>query len=200
MAEAFDAAAEIILEGVLQRAFPGGQRRSRPASQGPVWRRAFGTLTYDPYAPETTDETIFDLASLTKVIATTTLAMRAVDAGALNLDDRVRAWLPAWRGADRETVTIRDLLAHTSGLPAYLPFFRDHTGRAEFEPAICGLPLEYPPRSQATYSDLGFILLGFILEEPRARRPVQGRPACWIRPRRWPRSSGRSRRSSPPSR
>ena len=100
--------------------------------------------------------------------------MRAVDDGALNLDDRVRAWLPAWRGADREDVTIRDLLAHASGLPAYLPFFRDHTGRVEFEPAICTLPLEYPPRSQAIYSDLGFMLLGFILEDARARRAGQG--------------------------
>ena len=153
----------------MQRAFPAASVEVGRVA-GPVWRRAFGTLTYDPYAPETTDGTIFDLASLTKVIATTTLAMRAVDAGALNLDDSVRAWLPAWRGSDREMVTIRDLLAHTSGLPAYLPFFRDHTGRAEFEAAICNLPLEYPPRSLATYSDLGFILLGFILEDARGNR------------------------------
>jgi CubicO group peptidase (beta-lactamase class C family) len=169
MAEAFDGAAEIILEGVLQRAFPAASVEVGRLA-GPVWRRAFGTLTYDPDAPETTDETIFDLASLTKVIATATLAMRAVDAGTLNLDEGVRAWLPSWRGADRKAVTIRDLLAHTSGLPAYLPFFRDHTGRAEFEPAICSLPLEYPPRSQATYSDLGFMLLGFIIEDARGTR------------------------------
>jgi CubicO group peptidase (beta-lactamase class C family) len=169
MAEAFDAAAEIVLEGVLQRAFPAASIEVGRVA-GPVWRRAFGTLTYDPFAPETTEETVFDLASLTKVIATTTLAMRAVDGGALNVDDSVRAWLPAWRGSDREMVTIRDLLSHTSGLPAYLPFFRDHTGRAEFEAAICSLPLEYPPRSLAIYSDLGFILLGFILEDARGNR------------------------------
>ncbi len=173
MAEAFDAAAEIILEGVLHRAFPAASVEVGRLA-GPVWSRAFGTLTYDPYSPDTTAETIFDLASLTKVISTTTLVMRAVDGGTLNLDDPVRAWLPSWRGADREAVTIRDLLAHTSGLPAYLPFFRDHTGRAEFEPAICSLPLEYPPRSQATYSDLGFILLGFILEDARGNRSRAG--------------------------
>ena len=135
--------------------------------ESPLWRRAFGALTYEPGAPETADDTIFDLASLTKVIATTTLAMRAVDDGLLTLDDPVRAWLPEWRGADREAVTIRDLLAHASGLPAYLPFFRDHTGRVEFEPAICHTPLEYTPRSQSVYSDLGFMLLGFILEGAR---------------------------------
>ena len=129
MAEAFDAAAEIILQGVLERAFPAASVEVGRLA-GPVWRRAFGTLTYDAYAPDTTEETVFDLASLTKVISTTALVMRAVDAGTLNLDDPVRAWLPSWRGADREAVTIRDLLAHASGLPAYLPFFRDHTGRA----------------------------------------------------------------------
>jgi CubicO group peptidase (beta-lactamase class C family) len=177
--DAFDAAAEIILEGVLQRAFPAASVEVGRLS-GPIWRRAFGSLRYDPYAPDTTDDTVFDLASLTKVIATTTLVMRAVDTEALTLDDRVHAWLPAWRGTDREDVTIRDLLAHASGLPAYLPFFRDHTGRVEFEPAICALPLEYPPRSQSVYSDLGFMLLGFIIEEARrapAGEEARGRPA-----------------------
>ena len=105
MPEAFDAAAEIILEGVLQGAFPAASVEVGRAS-GPVWRRGFGSLTYDPYAPDTTDETIFDLASLTKVIATTTLAMRATDAAALSLDDRVIEWLPSWRGADRQAVTM----------------------------------------------------------------------------------------------
>jgi CubicO group peptidase (beta-lactamase class C family) len=98
------------------------------------------------------------------VIATTSRAMQAVEAGALSLDDRVADRLTAWRGVDREGVTIADLLEHASGLTAYLPFFRDHHGRAEFERAICTLPLEYAPRTKSIYSDLGFILLGFILE------------------------------------
>jgi CubicO group peptidase (beta-lactamase class C family) len=68
-------------------------------------------------------------------------------------------------------VTIADLLAHSSGLSAYLPLYRDYTGRAEFEAAICALPLEYPPRTQSIYSDLGFILLGFILEDAAPPRP-----------------------------
>ena len=159
-----DGAAEILLHGILDRAFPAASvevgRRDRP-----LWRRSFGALTYEPDAPETTNDTIFDLASLTKVIATTMLVMRAVDDGALALDSRVQQFLQEWRGADREAVTVRDLLAHASGLPAYLPFFRDHTGRVEFEPAICQTPLEYAPRTQSVYSDLGFILLGFILED-----------------------------------
>lgn len=164
MPDVFDPAAEIILEGVLDRAFPAASVEvGRKA--GPLWRRAFGTLTYDASSPETTGDTVFDLASLTKVISTTTLVMRALDAGRLDLDEPVRARLPEWRGEDRAAVTIRDLLTHASGLPAYLPFFRDHTGRAEFEPAICHVPLEYAPRTQAIYSDLGFMLLGFLLED-----------------------------------
>ena len=173
MPESFDRASEILLEGILDRAFPAATTEVG-RSDGPVWRRAFGTLTYEADSAEATHDTIFDLASLTKVIATTTLVMRAVDDGLVTLDDRVAARLPEWRGTDREAVTIRDLLAHASGLPAYLPFFRDHTGRVEFEPAICHTPLEYPPRTQSIYSDLGFMLLGFMLED--RRRHTQARP------------------------
>jgi CubicO group peptidase (beta-lactamase class C family) len=89
----------------------------------------------------------------------------------LTLDAPLAAWIPEWTGRDRARVTVRDLLAHASGLSAYLPFFRDITGRAEFQPAICALPLEYEPRSQSIYSDLGFMLLGFILEDAAAPAP-----------------------------
>jgi CubicO group peptidase (beta-lactamase class C family) len=168
MPDPFARAAALLSGAVAERAFPAASVEVGHRD-GPTWRQAFGTLTYDADSPASDNGTIFDLASLTKVIATTTLAMRAVDDGALTLDDLVATWLSEWRGVDREGVTVRDLLAHTSGLPAYLPFFRDHNGRVEFEPAICRIPLEYAPRSQAIYSDLGFMLLGFILEDARAR-------------------------------
>jgi serine-type D-Ala-D-Ala carboxypeptidase len=137
-----------------------------------LWQRGVGATTWDPDAPAVSADTIFDLASLTKVIATTTLVMRAVDDGRLRPEDRVGAWLPEWRGRDREHVTIADLLAHCSGLPAYLPLFRDCSGRTEFQHAICTLPLEYAPGTQAVYSDLGFILLGFILQDAQPPRPT----------------------------
>ena len=169
MPDAFDRAAEVLLRGILDRAFPcAAVEVGRRAA--PLWRRAFGSLTYDQGAPDATTSTIFDLASLTKVIATTTLVMRAVDDECVGLDEAVHSLLPEWRGADRRAVTIRDLLCHSSGLPAYLPFFRDHAGRIEFEPAICHTALEYEPRSQSVYSDLGFMLLGFILEDARGSR------------------------------
>jgi CubicO group peptidase (beta-lactamase class C family) len=154
----------VIERAIRDRAFPGAvvETGGRACAR---WSEAFGALTYADDSPRVALDTIYDLASLTKVIATTTQAMRAVEAGALVLDRRVSEYLPAWRGTDRETVTIADLLEHASGLTAYLPFFRDHEGRAEFEHAICTLPLEYAPRTQSIYSDLGFILLGFILDD-----------------------------------
>lgn len=177
----FADAAALLERGVTDHAFPAACAEVGRLA-GPVWRQAFGALTYDPYDAAITDDTVFDLASLTKVIATTTLIMRAVDDGVLALDEPVRARLAEWRGADREAVTIRDLLTHASGLPAYLPFFRDHTGRVEFEPAICRVPLEYEPRTRSTYSDLGFILLGFVLEDARRPSRAPGRldPAASI--------------------
>ena len=156
--------AALIQAAIASHAFPGAVVETG-GREGLRWTAAFGTLTYAPESPRVTLETIYDLASLTKVIATAPQAMRAVEAGAIELDRRVADYLPQWRGADREAVTISDLLEHASGLTAYLPFFRDHHGRAEFEHAICTLPLEYAPRTQSIYSDLGFMLLGFILED-----------------------------------
>jgi CubicO group peptidase (beta-lactamase class C family) len=167
----FSDAAELLRQGVADRAFPAAAievgRRG-----GPLWSAAFGALTYEPDAAPASLDTVFDLASLTKVIATTTLSMRAVDEDRLSLDDLISEWIPEWRGRDRETVTLRDLLAHSSGLTAYLPFFRDHAGRVEFQPAIAALPLEYAPRTRSIYSDLGFILLGFVLEDADPARTL----------------------------
>jgi CubicO group peptidase (beta-lactamase class C family) len=164
MPDRFPAAASIVRDAIASGAFPAASLEVGRGS-GPLWRDATGRLTYDADASPVDEHTVFDLASLTKVVATTMLAMRAVDAGHLRLDDTVGRWLPDWTGHDRQDVTVRDLLAHASGLTAYLPFFRDHAGRFEFQHAICSLPLEYTPRSQSMYSDLGFILLGFILED-----------------------------------
>ena len=160
----FATAARILDDAAGAGVFPAAVAEVGTSS-GCLWRHAAGRLTYDADSPRTTAETIFDLASLTKVIATTTLAMRHVDTRATPLELPVATALRLWRGADREEVTVRDLLEHASGLTAHLPFYRDHVGRAEFEPAICGLPLEYIPRSESLYSDLGFILLGFILAD-----------------------------------
>jgi CubicO group peptidase (beta-lactamase class C family) len=167
-ASRFAAVTRLLGDAVERRIFPcstievGGR-------DGALWSHACGALTYDDGASPATLETVFDLASLTKVIATTTLVMRLVDTDAVRLDDPVSHWADDWRGADRASVTVADLLEHTSGLTAHLPFFRDHHGAREFEHDICTLPLEYTPRSSSVYSDLGFILLAFL-----ASRAAQG--------------------------
>jgi CubicO group peptidase (beta-lactamase class C family) len=164
MRERFSATAALIRDGVARRAFPAAAIEVGRAA-GPLWNQAFGALTYDPGAFIAAPDTVFDLASLTKVISTTTLVMRAVDEGRVTLDAPISTWLSEWRGTDRNYISIRDLLAHCSGLTAYLPFYRGIHGRKDFQASICALPLEYAPRTQAVYSDLGFILIGFILEE-----------------------------------
>ena len=121
------------------------------SSAGPIWSEAFGTDLDTP----------FDLASLTKVIATTTVVMELVRTSAVRLEDRVSDFFDEWRGVDREAVTVRDLLEHASGLSARL-LDAPPEGRREFEHDICTMPLEYSPRTQSIYSDLGFILLGFL--------------------------------------
>jgi CubicO group peptidase (beta-lactamase class C family) len=160
----FSGAARIIERGVGEHAFPAAvvEVGTRDAV---LWQQAFGRLDYDTDSPATNPDTIFDLASLTKVIATTSLVMRLVERRGLALEDPIKKWIPEWRGNDREHVTVRSLLSHSSGLTAWLPFFRDYTGRKDFQHAICALPLEYPPDTQSIYSDLGFILLGFIVED-----------------------------------
>jgi CubicO group peptidase (beta-lactamase class C family) len=133
-------------------------------ADGVRWREAFGVLSSDRGARPTTAETIFDLASLTKVIATTTFALQLVERGLLDLDAPIRERLPRWRGDDRAVVTMADLLAHCSGLPAWRPLYRALDGRDAFLRSICAMPLEYAPRTRSVYSDMGFILAGLMLE------------------------------------
>jgi CubicO group peptidase (beta-lactamase class C family) len=162
----FDAAGAILDRARASGAFPAASAEVG-ATHGVLWRAVTGSIPSgsDGHGVPVTEGTFFDLASLTKVLATTPILMRHVASGRVGLDDPVSRWFARWRGADREAVTVRDLLGHCSGLTAFLPFFRDHAGRVEFEPAICDLPLEYAPRTRSVYSDLGFILLAWIAEE-----------------------------------
>ena len=105
----FKVAEDVLLDGVQRGAFPAVSAEVG-TRDGVRWRTGLGRLTYHPGALETDPDTIFDLASLTKVIATTTLVMRAIDDGLLRLEDRVADWIDEWRGRDREHVTLHDLL------------------------------------------------------------------------------------------
>ena len=163
MASDFAAARQILQRAVADLAFPAATIEVGN-SQQPLWREAFGRLTFEPESPQTSGDTVFDLASLTKVLATTTLVMRQVERGVLSLDDPVAQHIAAWRDDGPVVVTIRDLLSHCAGLSAHVPFYRDHQGRAEYESAIVRTPRAYEPRTASVYSDLGFMLLGFILD------------------------------------
>src|SRR5262245_3083455 len=101
MASTFETARQILQGAVLDRAFPAATIEVGDAHQV-LWREAFGRLTFDPESAPASDDTIFDLASLTKVIATTALVMRQVERGALGLDDPIVRHIPAWQ--DRGTV------------------------------------------------------------------------------------------------
>jgi serine-type D-Ala-D-Ala carboxypeptidase len=172
VAPTFAAARRVLERAIADKAFPAAVVEVGTAHQ-PLWQQAFGHLSFDSSAPPTREDTVFDLASLTKVLATTPLIMRLIERGGLGLDDQVSTYVSLWRDEHGAApVTIRDLLAHCSGLPAHHAFYRDHKGRAEFERAICATPLAYQPRAKSIYSDLGFMLLGFILEDV-ASLPLQ---------------------------
>lgn len=157
----FDRARDVLVAAIRAGVFPGCAAEAG-SSGDPDWQDALGTLTYDPDAPSAGAATLYDLASLTKPIVTATVAMRLVESRVLGLDDAVSDHERAWRGAGKASVTIRDLLEHASGLPAWAPLWRQSRGAALVE-AAAATPLEYEPRSRSVYSDLGFIVLGAIL-------------------------------------
>src|SRR5690606_15598042 len=99
-------------------------------------------------------------------VATTTSLMMLVDQGVLRLDDPVRLHLPDWRGSPaKEAVTLRNLLLHNSGLPAYAPLWTELRGRDAYRRRITSMSLAYEPGTRTLYSDFGIILLGFIIEQ-----------------------------------
>jgi CubicO group peptidase (beta-lactamase class C family) len=132
-------------------------------SAGPRCTVAAGRVTYAADAAPVAPDTIYDLASLTKVLATTTLALGAHAAGTLPLGTRLATRLPGF--TDRPDVTVQDLLEHAAGFPAHRPYFREVAGRAGYLVRIGAEPVAYAPRTTHIYTDLGFILLGLLLED-----------------------------------
>ncbi|MGE0441029.1 MAG: serine hydrolase domain-containing protein [Gemmatimonadales bacterium] len=113
--------------------------------------------------------TVYDLASLTKVVALTTVTMMAVDEGRIGLDDPVSRYLPGWRGTGKDAVTVRHLLTHSSGLPAHRPLWREATGRDSALALVLATPLDTVPGARMVYSDLGAITLTQIVESVYGR-------------------------------
>ncbi|MGH7518369.1 MAG: serine hydrolase domain-containing protein [Gemmatimonadales bacterium] len=115
------------------------------------------------------DSTVWDIASITKVVATASSAMRLAAAGRLTLDAPVSRYLPRFKGARKERVTVRMLLDHTSGLPPYLPLYRLARSRSRALDRLYAEPLQRMPGDSAVYSDLNAMLLGFIVEKVAGR-------------------------------
>jgi CubicO group peptidase (beta-lactamase class C family) len=154
----------ILQEAIEQHAFPGCAvsvlHRGRL-----VALKGLGRFTYDAGSPWIQADTIFDLASVSKVVATTPMAMLLYERGQLDLEAPVVSLLPEFAGADprRDLVTVRMLLAHSSGLPAYERLFERTRSREELIHAALSTPLNAEPGRRAEYSDIGFIILGELL-------------------------------------
>jgi CubicO group peptidase (beta-lactamase class C family) len=157
---------EVLDRAVADHAFPGGVLAV--GYQGELLVHPFGRQTYDAASPPITPNTIYDVASLTKSVVTSTLVAMQVEAGRIALDLPVARYIPEWNTGPnpewRRTVTIRQLLTHSSGLPAHKDYFLTLHSKREVIAAICKEPLDYAPGTKMIYSDLGFILLGEILE------------------------------------
>jgi CubicO group peptidase (beta-lactamase class C family) len=164
----FTEAYSVLDQAIREQAFPGAV--FGVLAEGEVVALdGVGAFTYDPQAALVTPSTVYDLASVTKVIATTSMAMLLYQNGALALDRPLVHFLPGFAqgeaaGSARHQVTLRMLLAHASGLPGYARLFEGAANREELLAACLRLPLQSPPGSQAEYSDPGFILLGQVIE------------------------------------
>jgi CubicO group peptidase (beta-lactamase class C family) len=153
----------VLADAVAGRVFPGAVVEVGSRARA-ITTIAVGTLTYAEDSAPATSATIYDLASLTKVLCTATIAGTLVERGLVGLDDPVGKWSGAWTGMDRSAVTLRHLLLHTAGLPVHRRYFETLHGPAAVEAAIGREPQEYAPGTRSVYSDPGFILLGCILE------------------------------------
>jgi CubicO group peptidase (beta-lactamase class C family) len=133
-----------------------------------VLLKGYGTLDYASDAPPVTPRSIYDLASLTKVVATTTSAMILEEAGKLDLDKPVAFYVPELNAPDKAGITVRMLLTHSGGLEAYAPLYSvangSLRGRAAYLAAINERPLQYPPGTQTVYSDWDMVLLQAVIE------------------------------------
>jgi len=161
----FAAAFAILRQAITQGAFPAASVAITYGGKL-VALRAFGRFTYAPESLPVSESSIFDLASVSKVVATTSMAMILYERGLLDLDAPVVGVLPEFAGEDtrRRDITLRMLLAHSSGLPAYEKLYLRAAEREEFLSEVFSVPLKNAPATHAEYSDIGFILLGIALE------------------------------------
>jgi len=165
-------ACTLLDRGIADRAYPGGVLSV--GHKGELFVHAFGRHTYEPRSEKVNETTIYDAASLTKPVVTATLAAMLRETGQLDLTAPVSRYLPGWScGNDRELrerVTLAHLLAHSSGLPAHQDYFVKLKSRDAIVARAIAEALAYDPGAKSIYSDIGFILLGAIIERLTGRR------------------------------
>lgn len=161
----FGRAFELLKLAIKEHIFPGASV-AITLPNGTVVTKAFGQFTYDPDSTAVTTDSVFDLASLTKVVATTSMAMVLYEKGLLDIEAPVVGVVPEFRSSDgrRDEITFHMLLAHSSGLPEYEKLFLTSSSREEFLQKLFAVPLKTSPGAHAEYSDVGFLILGLALE------------------------------------
>jgi len=160
---------DVIEKAIGDRAFPGATLAV--GYRGKLSVHSFGKQKYEAKSPVVTTDTMYDIASLTKVVVTTTLVEKLVESdfpSPLNLDAPIERYLPEWpKGPQpewRHKVTVRNLMTHTSGLPPFKEYWRTSTSKQETLSRIFAEPLEYEPGTKVVYSDLGIILMAEIIQ------------------------------------
>jgi beta-N-acetylhexosaminidase len=159
----------VIENAIADHAFPGATMAV--GYRGKISYHAFGKLSYDSDSAATKIDTMYDLASLTKVVVTTTLVEKLVEGdfpSPLFLDAPIERYLPEWSSGPqpewRHRVTVRNLMTHTSGLPPFKEYWRTSKGKADTLGKIFAEPLEFEPGAKVVYSDLGIILMAEIIQ------------------------------------
>ena len=170
-AQSFDAIDAIVKAGISRGVYPGAVvvvgREDRV-----LLARGYGNFTWQPDSPvPDPDGTLWDIASLTKVVSTASSIMVLVDEGRVDLDAPVARYLPQFQGDRKDQVTVRMLLNHTSGMRSYVQFFKLAEDRAGAIDLLYREPLQRAPGTRAVYSDLNAMLLGLVVEEV-SREPL----------------------------
>lgn len=153
----------VLKKAIADSIFPGAQVAIVRDGKL-IASRGIGRQTYDPTSPAVTTETMYDLASVTKVVATTVTAMNLWERGQLLIDIPVKSYLPKFSGGAKDSVTFRHLLTHSAGMHWWVDLWNKAKNKQEALDYIYKLPLDYTPGDSMIYSDLGLITAGQILE------------------------------------
>jgi len=153
----------VIKAGIADHATPGATVAI--ARRGKLLvLKGYGHTDWAPGAPLATDSTMYDMASLTKVVATTTAAMILEEEGKLDINRTVVSYLPDYNAPDKQAITVRMLLTHASGIKSNFPLWKEAKGREQYFKGMITFPLVREPGSAVEYTDWNMVLMQFIIE------------------------------------